>query len=101
LTLIPHALFCLTSLIAARAIQLDALKERFASVDELLRRPILEDVDYVRLEWKDEVKDKKVFPISSVLFDQLWQRTLVVAGSRKPPKPYALRIGTGGRLNGE
>lgn len=99
-TIVPQPLICLATLIASSAIHQGAFEHPFSSVDEILDRPYLEDVNYVPLLWKMSAMKMRVFPISEGLFGQLWHRTWVVAGCRDPPRPYAMRIGTAARLDG-
>lgn len=49
-TLLHYPLFCLKHLVGVIVIHSKAFKAGYQSVDELLHRPNLEDVDYVPLE---------------------------------------------------
>lgn len=65
-----------------------------------------EGVNYIRLEWNDEVlKGKKEdcsnFIQSDFAVLDIWNRVHFVAGSREKKRPYTLRVGAGGRLNGK
>ena len=91
----PVPLLCLTSLIVSSAISQNAFEDEkpFASVEEFLHRPFLEDnVDYLPFHWKTSHLGEKVFPISSDLFSELWQRIWTVLGAEVVPRPYAMRI---------
>ena len=103
ITIVPCQTICLTSLIAARAIKDDAFEPSFESVEALLHRPTLEGegVDFLPLKWKEEMLDRPVFPLDYNHFNRLWHRTLTVAGFREDARIYALRVGTGGRLDGK
>ena len=96
----PSRLICLLSLILARAIKDDAFEASFKSAEELLDRPTLENVDYVKLNWKEDVKEKCIFPIKYGKFLDIWNRTSLVAGLRKRLRPYSMRVGAGGRIDG-
>ncbi|KAK8142879.1 hypothetical protein G3M48_008066 [Beauveria asiatica] len=74
---------------------------RLHSIDQLLSEKPL-DHDYVPLHWKSSVLDAKIVPCSYRSFWKLWNRTLYVAGLRNDDniRPYALRVGAGGRLDG-
>ncbi|KAH8165053.1 hypothetical protein CIB48_g3200 [Xylaria polymorpha] len=45
-----------------------AFKAGYKSVEELLHRPNLEDVDYVPLEWNDNMAEEDIFPMSYTTF---------------------------------
>ena len=94
-------ILCLTGLFAARAIEDNAFKDEIATFHDLLHRPILEDVDYVPFKWKDDVLDRPIFPLGQTSLYNLLHRTLLVAGVRKPPRLYSLRVGAGARLDGK
>ena len=99
-TLLPYPLFCLTHLVAARGIQAGAFEADYKSVDDLLHRPILEDVDYVPLKWKKGILDKPIFPMSYSLFIRILRRVILVAGFPFLPRCYAFRVGAGAQLDG-
>jgi hypothetical protein len=101
MTLVPYSLVCLASIIAARAIKDDAFKVRFKSVKELLSRPCLENVDFLPLDWKEEMLDRPIFNLSNGTFYDLWHRTCLVSGLRGDPRFYVMRVGAGGRLDGK
>ncbi|KAL8410445.1 hypothetical protein RB596_000215 [Gaeumannomyces avenae] len=97
---IPCQICCLATLIAAQAIHDNAFKTPFRSFEELLQRPNMEGVDYVQLDWREEMEDRQIFPVSYDIAWPLWHRTLEVAGLREPVRFYATRVGAGLRLNG-
>ncbi|KAL8307040.1 hypothetical protein RB593_005776 [Gaeumannomyces tritici] len=99
-TTIPCQICCLATLIAVQAIHDDAFDTAFSSLDDLLQRPNREGVDYVQLNWKPGMADRKIFPLPYHTYSTLWYRTLLVAGFRKKVRLYAMRVGAGGRLDG-
>jgi hypothetical protein len=101
MTPIPYSPICLASIIAARAIKDDAFKVAFESVEALLSRPTLESVDFLPLDWKEEMLDRPIFNISDSTFSDLWHRTCLVSGLRVNPRFYTMRVGAGGRLDGK
>lgn len=74
---------------------------RFESVEALLSRPALESVDFLPLDWKEEMLDRPIFYLADRTFYDLWHRNWLVSGSRLPPRFYSMRIGAGGRLDGK
>lgn len=101
MTLIPYSPVCLASVIAARAIKDNAFKVGFDSVEALLSRPTLESVDFLPLDWKEEMLDCPIFHLSNGTFYDLWRRTCLVSGLREDPRFYTMRVGAGGRLDGK
>lgn len=101
ITFIPYSPVCLASIIAACAIKDNAFKVRFESVEALLSRPALENVNFLQLEWKEEMLGESIFGLSNSKFYELWHRTWLVAGARTPPRFYTTRVGAGGRLDGK
>lgn len=83
----------------ARAIRDNAFDPGFADAEEFLKRPVLGDVDYIELKWKDEVLDRTVFNLSYRQFNDIWHRVCMAAGLRVEPRLYALRVGAGARLD--
>ena len=70
-------------------------------MDELLDRPLLEPgIDYIPLPLKSNVLEKRVIPLGQEKLNEIWNRAVLVAGLRSSLKPYSLRVGTAGRLNG-
>ena len=70
-----------------------AFKAGYQSVNELLHRPNLEDVDCVPLEWRDEMLDLEIFPISYKPFWRTLRRVLLVAGFVTLVPVYAFQVG--------
>ncbi|KAJ4160329.1 hypothetical protein NW754_003454 [Fusarium falciforme] len=102
ITRVPIKSICLLSHIVAMAIYNGAFITKFASCEEVLYpQSLLEDhIDYVPLKWKDDIVDQPVFPLDYKLYWRIWQRVLEVAGLREGLRPYSIRVGAGGRLNG-
>ncbi|KAM3497173.1 hypothetical protein MY10362_009466 [Beauveria mimosiformis] len=44
--------------------------------------------------------DKYIVPITYPAFLNMWNRVHFVAGTREKKRPYTMRVGTAGRLNG-
>ena len=101
MTLVPYSTVCLTSIIAARAIKDDAFEPSFESVEALLSRPALENVDFQPLKWKESMLDRPIFQLLSTIFSYLWHRTCLVSGLRMDPRFYTMRVGAGDRLDGK
>ncbi|KAG6353756.1 hypothetical protein INS49_005232 [Diaporthe citri] len=99
-TVVPYKLVCVLSLIVARALAADAFEVHFDSFEQFLTRPRLEgNVNYFPVKWKDEFLEKPIFPVSYMQFWRLWKDAVHVAGIRDPPRPYAVRVGAGARIN--
>lgn len=92
-TLLPYPLLCLTHLVCVIGIHFNAFKAGYRSVDEILRRPNLEDVDYIHLEWREDFLDKEIFPMSYTSFWRNLRRVLLVAGFSTMARVYAFRLG--------
>ncbi|KAK1623312.1 hypothetical protein BDP81DRAFT_279256, partial [Colletotrichum phormii] len=101
ITVIPWPLLCIVSQVIVVALEKNALETPFSSMDEILCRPILEDVDYIPLRWKKDMENQTLFEITYPAFYDLWYQVLLVAGVREPPRPYSMRVGAGGRLHNE
>ncbi|EJP61116.1 uncharacterized protein BBA_09921 [Beauveria bassiana ARSEF 2860] len=101
ITFVPCRQVCLLTALATRALRDNAFKGGYTSIDQLLPEKPL-DHDYVPLHWKSSVLDAKIVPCSYRSFWKVWNRTLYVAGLRNDDniRPYALRVGAGGRLDG-
>lgn len=102
MTVIPFKLLCLVTLFTARAIADDAFLADFDSCDMVLNPGPMEEggSDYVELKWKDEMMDEYIVPITYNAFLETWNRVHFVAGTREKKRPYTMRVGTAGRLNG-
>ncbi len=72
-----------------------AFKAGYKSVEELLHRPNLEDVDYVPLEWNDNMADEDIFPMSYTTFSRILHQVLLVARFSLLTRVYAFRVGAG------
>ncbi|KAF6805461.1 hypothetical protein CPLU01_15986 [Colletotrichum plurivorum] len=99
-TTVPCRVVCLTRKIIARALSDDAFEAGFASYDELLQRPILENVGYVPLKWKAEFADRVMFPIKYSTFWSLWRQVQTALGMREHIRVHSIRVGAGSRLHG-
>lgn len=100
ITLVPNRAFCLASLVLAQAINNQAFEAGYNTIDDVFEKPNLEEVDFVPLKWKPDVENQEIFPLSDSLLAELWQRTLLVMGSRRNARFYSMRVGCGARLNG-
>ncbi|KAI8681927.1 C2H2-type domain-containing protein [Fusarium keratoplasticum] len=102
ITRVPIKSICLLSHIVAMAIYNDAFATKFTSCEEVLYPKILleDHIDYVPLKWKDDILDQPVFPLDYKTYWRIWYRVLIVAGLREGLRPYSIRVGAGGRLNG-
>lgn len=92
-TLLPYQLFCITHLVGVIGVHFNAFKAGYQSVDELLHRPSLEHVDHVTLEWRDDMLDQEIFPMSYTSFSRTLRRVLLVAGFQTLARVYAFRVG--------
>ncbi|KAG9023096.1 hypothetical protein FRB95_013563, partial [Tulasnella sp. JGI-2019a] len=99
-TLLPYPLFCLTHLVAVCGIQAGAFEADYKSVDDLLHQPILEDVDYVPLKWKESMLEKPIFPMSYTVFARILRCVLLVAGFPFLLHYYTFRVGAGAEFDG-
>lgn len=95
---------CLLSHLAAKAIADNAFESNFTSPAQIFSdRPLEPGISYVPLKWKPEMLKKYIVPISYSTYNKIWHRTLLVSGLRDAQRvvPYAMRVGTGRRLDGE
>ncbi|KAB5572287.1 hypothetical protein GE09DRAFT_1216851 [Coniochaeta sp. 2T2.1] len=100
-TFVPGRTFCLSSFLVARALADNAFDAEYQTYEELLDRPILEPgIDYLPLPFKTGILDRRIIPLGQEKLNDIWNRTLLVAGLRQSMKPYSLRVGAAGRLNG-
>lgn len=97
---IPFQPIDLAHLIATQAIATDAFEPSFSSIDEIYSRPNLEHTDALELHWKKEMLNNRVFDIDYHAFWETWNRLWLVAGNRDHQRPYSLRVGAGGKLDG-
>lgn len=91
-TLLPYPLFCLTHLIAVSGVHFKAFKAGYTSIDYLLHRPDLENVDYIHLEWRENMLGTKIFDMSYTSFWRTLRRVLLVAGFSTLTRIYAFRL---------
>lgn len=66
-TLLPYALFYLTYLVCVIGVHFKAFKEGDGSIDDL-HKPHLENVDCVRLDWREGIVGREIFPGSYTAF---------------------------------
>jgi len=100
-TFAPGRTFCLLSFLVARALADNAFHAEYQTFEELLDRPLLErGIDYLPLPLKSDVLDRRIIPLGQEKLNAIWNRTVLVAGLRQSMKPYSLRVGAAGRLNG-
>lgn len=92
-TLLPYPLFCLTHIVAVIGIHFNAFEAGYQSVEDLLHKPNLENVDHVPLRWKQEFLKKEIFPMSYTAFWRTLRRVLLVAGFNMLARIYAFRVG--------
>lgn len=82
-----------------------AFENNYTTADQVLQRkmPVDTQVEYIPAAWKESMLDEKIIPISYHQFWEIWNRCALVAGLRDEDKlrPYSLRVGTGGRLDGK
>ncbi|KAJ5014209.1 hypothetical protein K4K57_001822 [Colletotrichum sp. SAR 10_99] len=88
---VPCEKVCILRALVSRALFDNAFDPEFDSFESLLGRPNLEDVDYAKLHWKEEILDKPIIPIQYGCFWKIWQRVLFVMGCRERlrPTPYS------------
>ena len=106
--MVPESTFCLLSLVLSRGIEEGAFQAGYETIEELyektediFKHPENDDVNYVPLVWKSEYEERIIFPMTYSLYNMIWVRVLLIAGFRKPVRIYALRVGTGQRLEGK
>jgi hypothetical protein len=99
-TFVPSGLFCLLSLLGTRALADDAFEGGYKTWDELLNKPKLEPgIDEIHLPLKSGIK-KRAIPLGQEQMGRIFKRVVQVSGIRKPIKPYSMRVGAAGRING-
>lgn len=98
---LPGRTFCLLSFLVARALADNAFEAGYQTLEELIEKPRLElGIDYLPLPFKDDILLRRIIPLGQEQLNNIWNRTIVVAGLRQSMKPYSLRVGAAGRLNG-
>ncbi|KAI1322660.1 hypothetical protein F5Y16DRAFT_30440 [Xylariaceae sp. FL0255] len=101
ITCVPGPYYDLLTLLAGRALLDDAFKAGYKSFDEMLDLPYMDPGCYhIPLDFKEDILDKRIIPLTQEKLNEHWNRTLLVAGCRDHIKPYSMRVGTAGRLNG-
>jgi hypothetical protein len=90
---------CLVSLLLSLALSDDAFDPSSTSIDELLQRSHLENVDFLRLKWKEDMKDKVILPLDYHRYRCVWIDACQVAGLREDPRLYVLRVGAGSSMD--
>ncbi|KAF4119892.1 hypothetical protein GMORB2_3580 [Geosmithia morbida] len=102
MTVVPCKSLCLATLLAARAVADDAFLAGYKSCDDVLKPGGMEEESsgFVPLKWKEEILDEYIVPVSYRTFSDTWDRIHIVSGARKKFRPYSLRVGTAGRLDG-
>lgn len=102
ITVVPCSAICLVTLLVAQALKDDAFEAGFESLEEIMTRPDTAALDTLPLHWKSGMADKHIVPLKYPVFSQIWHHSLHVAGLRDDnQRPYSLRVGDGGRLDGE
>lgn len=95
------SLFCIVSLVIARALADNAFDPPVDSLQTLLSRPVFDDRKRLKMKWKADMLNRPIWPISYNTYWRIWTQTTFVAGYPKPIRPYSLRVGAGNRLNGK
>ena len=96
---VPVPTICLVSLLLSLALSDDAFDPGFTTVDELLRRPQLEDADFLQLKWKEEIRNKVISPLNYDRYRCVWIDACQAAGLREDPRLYVLRVGAGNSMD--
>lgn len=82
-------------------IHFKAFEDDVTSVDNLRNRPILEDIDYILVKWKESMLDKLILPMSWSVFIRIFRRYLLIDECPFQPRLYAMRVGVGADLDGK
>ena len=98
--MIPQPTICLASLVTALAIHADAFSPKIDSIETLFRWPILGDSDCLELQWREDIRDKVIFPLTYKFYNQYWKAACSAAGLRQSARLYAIRVGVGMALDG-
>jgi hypothetical protein len=96
---LPSALLCLTSLILARGLEENAFVGEYKNASDLYNRPDLGSVDYIELEWKEEIKEDIMFTMSYHNYNEKWHHGCRVSGFRELPNLYSIRRAAGARMD--
>ena len=100
----PCRQLCLLTFWVSRALADNAFEAGFTASSQVFRaEPLEPGIDYVPLPWKVDKKDKCIHSISYNTYWSIWNRALFVSGLRDEDamRPYAMRVGGGGRLDGK
>jgi hypothetical protein len=104
ITLVPCQQICLLTTLIAQAVADQAFDDT-SSVDEILRptHTLPEGVNYteLRLKTNNNFLEKQLIPISYEVYSRIWNRANFVTGLRDVLRPYSVRVGAGGRLDGQ
>lgn len=101
ITLVPCPIFCLVSLLVSRALAENLFEAGYQTIDELLNLPAMEKgVDFIPLPLKESAKAKRAIPLGQEKLNEIWNRVVQCSGVRQSMRPYSLRVGAGGRLDG-
>ena len=85
----------------AQALADDAFEAGYRSFHEVVHTSILGDVDLVELPWKPGFEARLIFPLKYPRFWEIWNQVTLVAGFQEDLRPCSLRVGAGGRLDGQ
>ncbi|KAH6699524.1 hypothetical protein EV126DRAFT_386740 [Verticillium dahliae] len=99
-TSMPCLLTDLSSLIISKALKDKAFSGKYGSALEMLSVPNLQGQHLIPLPWDKSMLERPIFEISPQKYHQIWQRTLLVLGCRRMDRPYSLRVGAAGRVDG-
>lgn len=102
--MVPYRQLCLLTFLISRAIADDAFDAGFTSPRQITSpTPLDAKVDYVPLEWKPDMLDQYIVPISYNTYWKLWNRVIFVSGVRggDEMRPYSMRVSAGSRLDGQ
>lgn len=99
--MIQRSVLCIVSLVIARAFADNAFDIPVDSFQTLLSRPTFENKKRLRINWKEKMLTRPIWPISYNTYWRIWTQTTFVAGYTTPIRPYSVRVGAGNRLNGK
>jgi hypothetical protein len=90
---------CLASLILSRGLEENAFVGGFKDESELYSRPNLGNVDYIELDWKEEMKEDIMFGMSYHNYNEKWHHGCRVSGMRDLPNLHSIRRGAGASMD--
>ena len=71
-------------------------------MEEITQAKALDDgIDYTPLSWSEDMLEKEIIDLKYHTFWKIWNRCMLVAGLLDKPRPYSMRVGAGGRLDGK